>query len=93
MAADYFSAVIQQGSNQLRQYAPIWKYLSRARSGIDGREFLRTFGAEIDRKSWPEILVGYYLGEVTSDRVLLAARSPSPKTQRENECVANFFLG
>ena len=93
MAADDFSAVLQQGSKQLRPYALIWMYLSQARSGIDGRESLRTYGANMDLTTWPGILVSYYLGDVTSDRVLSAAQSPNPKTQRENECVANFFLG
>ena len=93
MAADDFSAVLQQGSKQLRPYALIWMYLSQARSGIDGRESLRTYGANMNLTTWPGVLVSYYLGDVTSDRVLSAAHSPNPKTQRENECVANFFLG
>ena len=93
MAADDFSAVLQQGSKQLRPYALIWMYLSQARSGIDGRESLRTYGADMDLTTWPGVPVSYYLGDITSDRVLSAAQSPNPKTHRENECVANFFLG
>ena len=93
MAADDFSAVLQQGSKQLRPYALIWMYLSQARSGIDGREALRTYGATMDLTTWSGVLVSYYLGDVTSDRVLSATQSSNPKNQRENKCVAKFFLG
>ena len=79
MAADDFSAVLQQVSKQLRPYALIWMYLSQARSDIDGREALRTYGVDMDLTTRPGVLVSYYLGDVTSDRVLSAAQSANPK--------------
>ena len=41
---------------------------------------------------WPEVLAKLFKGEATPEQVLAAAKSTDAKKQRENECIAFFFL-
>ena len=74
-------------------YAAIWLYLARARSGEPDEEALRANAAKIDMNKWPGPVISMYLGQLTSEKLGETARDENPKTQREQKCEANFYIG
>jgi lipoprotein NlpI len=89
------AADLQKGSGQgsLSAYNVLWLHLARVRSGQDdAQEFSRNV-AKLDLKAWPGPVVALFLQQTTPEQVLAAAASSDPRTQGEQNCVAEFFLG
>ncbi|NQV83720.1 MAG: tetratricopeptide repeat protein [Rhodospirillales bacterium] len=92
-AADDFATVYEVAQGGLRDYALIWRYLSEVRGGADMVKSMTAFEGKGDRETWPGILVSLFSGAVQPGDALVTARHDNPKTQRENECIAYFFIG
>ncbi len=92
-AAEDFSAILEGSGGGLRAYALLWLYLSRARAGGEPDRELQAYAGRLDLDPWPGIIVKMYMGQVPVSQVLAATRDTDARKQRENECVAFFFLG
>jgi lipoprotein NlpI len=73
-------------------YAALLLHLARAGAGQEDARELRDNAAGIDRRAWPGPLLALYLGEITADQVLAAARSDET-TARERLGEAAFYRG
>ena len=91
-AVEDFSAVFETADGSLRDYALIWRYVSLVRNGRDMVAALGAFKGREDATTLPGVLISLFLGQAQPADVLGAARNPDGKKQRENECIAYFFL-
>ena len=93
-AALDFAAAYSLSDAGLRPYSLLWLYLSRVRSGVDGKQELAEKAGGIDLARWPGVLVSLFLGRATQEEVLAAAmKGANAGEQREKLCVAFFYLG
>ncbi|OHC74462.1 MAG: hypothetical protein A3G18_11245 [Rhodospirillales bacterium RIFCSPLOWO2_12_FULL_58_28] len=92
-AADDFSKSLRKANKSLVPYALLWRYLSRVRSGGDGKKELEENVGGINLNAWPGIIVALYMGKADPSQVLAKTKDNNTKKQSENECVAFFFLG
>ena len=74
--------------NQTDLYGAIWLYLSRAKSGTDGKDELKTNTAGFDLSKWPGPVIQLYLGQSTPEDALRAAGSDS-----DQKCEYSFYVG
>jgi len=74
-------------------YASLWLYIARARSGEEARSGLSKDAVTMDLNSWPGPVIKYYLGNATQQSVVSAVRDPDPVKEREKLCEAYFYLG
>lgn len=89
-AARDFAAVHDRSTGRLKSYALLWRYVSEVRGGIVAPTV--AFDDWRDDGPWPGMLVRLFRGEATADQVLVAAKNRDAARQRENECIALFFL-
>lgn len=73
-------------------YPALWLYLAQARAGQEARSALANDTAKVDLKVWPGPVISYFLGNVSADEVLAAAKDPNPQKDREQHCEAYFYL-
>jgi lipoprotein NlpI len=92
-AAADFGVVLDKAPDELRRYALLWLFLSRARSGGNGLSELSALAETVSLTPWPGIIVTHYLGKSDAEHVLAAITDEDPKTRLEKECVAYYFLG
>ena len=74
-------------------YRAIGLYLAKARAGDTERETLAAQTRQLDRTRWPGPIVAMYLGQITPQALVEAARDPDPTAQRERQCEAFFYAG
>jgi lipoprotein NlpI len=74
-------------------YHALWLDLAEAHQQKDGHAELRKRAAKLNLDMWPGPLVRLYLGEYASEKVMEATRAGDEKTQRDQLCEANFYLG
>jgi lipoprotein NlpI len=74
-------------------YTVLWLYLAEARAGKDGRPDLTRNAPRLSPKEWPAPVVSLYLGSITPQAVLDAAKDPDARKQREQQCEAYFYVG
>ncbi|MBI2585400.1 MAG: tetratricopeptide repeat protein [Rhodospirillales bacterium] len=91
-AARDFAAVHENANagGGLGDYARLWRHVAETRAG-DGASATALIGWQ-GKGPWPEVLAKLFKGEAPPEQVLAAARSENAKKQRENECIAFFFL-
>lgn len=89
-AARDFAAVHENAVGGLGDYARLWRHVAEARAG-GGASATALIGWQ-GKGPWPEVLAKLFKGEATPEQVLADARSENAKKQRENECIAFFFL-
>jgi len=92
-AADDFAAVYNADQAGLGDFALIWEYVSDARSGTTKAQLDRTFSTRWHRTEWPGVIYAMLRGRATPDDVVQWTKNSDSKKQRENQCVAFFFLG
>lgn len=73
--------------------AAIWHYLSQARAGQNGRADLKKIASKLDLRKWPGQVILLFLGKTSPDAVLSAANDTNSKTDRQQHCLALFYLG
>ena len=90
-AARDFAAVHENANTvgDLGDYARLWHHVAEARAG--GTSATALIGWQ-GKGPWPEVLAKLFRGEATAEQVLVAAKSKDARKQRENECIAFFFL-
>ncbi|CAB5105330.1 hypothetical protein D3OALGA1CA_1694 [Olavius algarvensis associated proteobacterium Delta 3] len=71
----------------------VFLYLSRERSGRNGKPELERNVSKFDLSQWPGPVASLYLGNATAQQVLTAANHPVKRKQRELECEAFFYVG
>ncbi len=74
-------------------YRAIGLYLAKARAGDGDRESLAAQTRQLDRTRWPGPIVALYLGQITPQALLEAARDQNPAAERERQCEAFFYAG
>jgi len=89
-AARDFAAVHGRATGRLKDYALLWRYVSEARGGIIAPT--AAFDEWRADGPWPGMLAKLFQGQATADQVLVAAKNRDAARQRENECIAFFFL-
>ncbi len=89
-AARDFAAVHGRATGRLKDYALLWRYVSEARGGIIAPTVVFDDWRADD--PWPGVLAKLFRGQATADQVLVAANNRDAARQRENECIAFFFL-
>ncbi|MEE8351800.1 MAG: tetratricopeptide repeat protein, partial [Rhodospirillales bacterium] len=92
-AAKDFTGVSKNSKGSLRDYALIWKYVAETRTGADKSEALALIKGLVSRNGLAGALVTMFAGQAGEEDILAQAASSDPKKQRENECIAFFFLG
>jgi tetratricopeptide (TPR) repeat protein len=73
--------------------AAIWHYLSQARAGQNGQADLKKIATKLDLGKWPGQVILLFLGRTSPEAVLPAANDTDPKTDRQQHCLALFYLG
>src|SRR5271157_2830555 len=79
--------------NPAYPYDVIWLYLAQARAGQDTTGELSKNAAQIELTGWPGQIISLYLGKMTPESVLAAAKDADPKKDREHDCETYFYLG
>jgi lipoprotein NlpI len=74
-------------------YYPLWLYLAQAHQDKDGKADLERDATGVDLKTWPGPVIEFYRGKMSPDDLLAAARTGDAKTQRDQQCEADFYLG
>jgi lipoprotein NlpI len=74
-------------------YYPLWLYLAQAHQGKDAKAELDRRAGTLNLESWPGPVIDFYRGRIGADDVLAAARNGDTKTQRDQKCEADFYLG
>lgn len=79
--------------DQKMAYYPLWLYLAQAHQGKDANAELDRRAGGLDLESWPGPVIDFYRGKIGADDVLAAAGKGDIKTQRDQQCEADFYLG
>ncbi len=91
-AGDYINS-LKRNPNDI--YAALWLYLTREAAGQDGTPELIGATKKLDLFYWPGPIVNLFIGRITTDEVLEAAKDPflDEATQVEQSCEAYFYAG
>jgi len=76
-----------------RTYRVLGLYLAKARAGDVDRKGLASNAAQLNLTRWPGPVVALFLGQITPQAMIAAARDPDPSMQRERHCEAYFYAG
>jgi lipoprotein NlpI len=74
-------------------YVAIWSYLARTRNGESVRSEFEQDVRELPVDAWPAPVLRAYLGQIGPEALLAASAHPDAKTQAEQRCEANYYLG
>ena len=74
-------------------YYALWLYLAQSHQGKDGKATLAQNASALDLKTWPGPVIDFFLGKSSADQVLSAAQVGDTKTQHDQQCEADFYLG
>lgn len=74
-------------------YSVLWLYLARLHQGKDEITAFRDQTRVLNLAAFPGPIVRFYLGEIGTNDVMLAAQKGTPQQQREQLCEAGFYLG
>lgn len=74
-------------------YSALRLFLTRERSGGDGRAELAENVKVLDLNRWPGAVLSYYLGQESETTVLVAAKGTDTWTQESRVCEAFYYLG
>ncbi|MHA1600037.1 MAG: hypothetical protein ACTSW2_04360 [Alphaproteobacteria bacterium] len=97
---DRFDAAAGDYTNSLKRnpadlYAALWLYMTREFTGQDGRPELIRATKQTDLFYWPGPVVNLFLGQITPEEILEAAKDVflDEKAQNEQACEAYFYAG
>jgi len=74
-------------------YRAIGLFLAKARAGDTDREGLVSQARVFNLSRWPGPVIALFVGQLTPDALLEAARNPDAVVQREQQCEAYFYAG
>ena len=92
-AADFELAIGVDASTSSAVYSALWLRVAKARLHQDATEELKNVAQKADLSKWPGVVLKLYLGQGTSDEVMVGAADPDPQTQLGQICEANFYAG
>jgi lipoprotein NlpI len=87
-----FSQALQESSGNERVFALSWLYLASQKAGGKGRALMQPHLMDVNRGSWPGVLVHYFAGEASQDEVIERARD-NTSMERLNLSEAYFYVG
>ncbi len=74
-------------------YVAIWSYLARTRNGESGRSEFEQDVRALPNDVWPAPVLRAYLDQIGPAALLAAAAHSDARTQAEQLCEANYYLG
>ncbi len=74
-------------------YGVLFDHVALVRDGRAAESRLRDRIVNLDTSSWPAPVVRYFIGQISVDDVLTAAKDSDPKVEREHLCEAYYYLG
>jgi tetratricopeptide (TPR) repeat protein len=74
-------------------YAALGLAMARMRSGVPGYSVTLNKQAEALGEDWPMPAVWFYVGRLTAEQLLAAAKNPDDRKQQKQLCEAEFYLG
>jgi len=90
---DFQRALDIDPQQEFEGFGVLLLHLSRIRTGQDDAAELRGNAARIDLAKWPGPIVALYAGQATFAQVMVAAAKGDAKTQHDQDCQADFYLG
>jgi lipoprotein NlpI len=75
------------------EYYPLWVYLAQAHQGEEAKSELDRRAEKLDLRAWPGAVIEFYRGRLAANDVLAAAGMGDAKTQHDQRCEADFYLG
>jgi lipoprotein NlpI len=91
LAARDFAQARQMGKPDV--YVAIWSYLARTRNAESARSEFERDVRELPGDAWPAPVLRAYLGQIDAEALLAASAHSDAKTQAEQRCEANYYLG
>lgn len=91
LAARDFAQARQMGKPDA--YVALWSYLARTRNAESVRSEFEQDAKGVPNDAWPAPVLRAYLGQIGPEALLAAAAHPDAKTQAEQRCEANYYLG
>jgi lipoprotein NlpI len=91
LAARDFAQARQMGKPDA--YVAIWSYLARTRNGESVQSELEQDLRALPNDAWPAPVLRAYLGQIGPEALLAASAHSDAKTQAEQRCEANYYLG
>jgi lipoprotein NlpI len=85
-----FNHALEQNAGD--QTSLIWRYLAEARLGTDAKPPLLGAAGKLHHKHWPYPVIAYYLGDLTREQLLAAAKDADAQLQASRECDAAVYL-
>jgi lipoprotein NlpI len=70
----------------------LWLYFARARAGADAAGELAASAPEL-AAGWPQPVILFLSGKLTTQALMAAALHPDAKKQAEQQCEARFYAG
>ncbi len=95
--ADYDAAVtdfqVSVDRNPAWAYNAILIHLARAHRGRNDTDEMAANAARVDGSKWPGPVLAMFMGKVPPEALFAAAKTGDQKTQADQTCEANFYLG
>ena len=83
----------QNQLNPQYAYASLWLTIARGKVGDVSAEQIFQSARQVNLQEWPGPLISFSMGQATVDEVRKAASAGDAKTQSEQNCEADFFVG
>jgi lipoprotein NlpI len=80
-------------ASHTQPYTVLWLHLARATDKQEDTEEFKRNVAMLDLKTWPGPVISFFLRQMSAQQVTEAAKTGDDKMQREQGCVASFYLG
>jgi lipoprotein NlpI len=78
--------------NPTEPYNVIWLYIIRTKNGSSGEEDLSKKAERLVLAKWPGPVIQLFLGKSKPEAVIQAAADKDPRTTREQQCEAQFYI-
>jgi tetratricopeptide (TPR) repeat protein len=90
--ADFEDVISHAPSSNTAIYAALMLHVAMKRQGHDDAHQLAQVAAAADLSKWPGPVLKFDLGQMTADKVMVAARDDADR-QKGDVCEANYFTG
>jgi tetratricopeptide (TPR) repeat protein len=77
----------------LHSYTRLMLHVARLRSGQNPNADTAQFAALVDPRKWPSPVFSFFLGRISAEQMIAAAKDPSPYLTRSQEAEAYYLAG
>jgi lipoprotein NlpI len=77
--------------NPKEAYTALWREITARQSNTTST--LGQSASQIETANWPGPVIRFYSGQIDQAALITSAKDPDPKTARERQCEANFYVG